>query len=522
MIIRKRPNKLFLLVIKLLVATLFYVLVLLYKSFHFLETVFEGVDFQLALYQIRSPLKGTGNEVLRLYVDNCIIHSIIITIFILGIPFILKILFTNKKWIWKIRIVDINFKITISPLFSTLQKKLYYLILTLCFVILMINSAINVGVFSYISRVNNRGTIFEDYYVEPDSVSIVFPENKRNLLLIYLESMESTYADVSIGGGKQENYIPNLTQLAMDNNNFSNTDNSFGGFNNYGLAAWTMAALLATSSGVPYLLPVEGNSMSEYDKFLPGLNTLGDILESEGYNNYFICGSDASFGGRDIFYKNHGNYTILDYYSAQDDGIIPEGYNNNFWGMEDKYLYEYAKAKLSEISQKAEPFNFTMLTVDTHHTDGYICDLCRNEHSEQYGNAISCADRQLSSFMEWACKQEWYEDTTIVVIGDHISMNTTFWDDVDENYKRSVYNCFINVPFDTSTIKFTNRSMSQLDMFPTILSSMGVRISGERLGLGTNLFSNVPTLEEELGTDYFYNEASKYSVYYDYNFVNGN
>ena len=63
---------------------------------------------------------------------------------------------------------------------------------------------------------------------------------------------------------------------------------------------------------------------------------------------------------------------------------------------------------------------------------------------------------------------------------------------------------------------------SQQDMITTILSSMGVRTSGERLGLGTNLFSNVPTLEEELGTDYFYNEASKYFVYYDYNFVNGN
>lgn len=40
----------------------------------------------------------------------------------------------------------------------------------------------------------------EDNYVDPDRVNITFPEQKRNLIYLYLESMESTYADKSSGG----------------------------------------------------------------------------------------------------------------------------------------------------------------------------------------------------------------------------------------------------------------------------------------------------------------------------------
>ena len=36
-------------------------------------------------------------------------------------------------------------------------------------------------------------------------------------------------------------------------------------------------------------------------------------------------------------------------------------------------------------------------------------------------------------------------------------------------------------------------------MFPTMLASIGVKIEGERLGLGTNLFSDKPTIMEENG-----------------------
>ena len=54
-----------------------------------------------------------------------------------------------------------------------------------------------------------------------------------------------------------------------------------------------------------------------------------------------------------------------------------------------------------------------------------------------------------------------------------------------------------------------------MDMYPTILASIGVKIEGERLGLGTNLYSGIPTIVEEIGYDYFNNEIKKTSKYYN-------
>lgn len=213
----------------------------------------------------------------------------------------------------------------------------------------------------------------------------------------------------------------------------------------------------------------------------------------------------------------HGSYEILDYISALETGFIPEGYRE-FWGMEDEKLYDYAKQKLEEISEGDQPFNFTMLTVDTHHPDGYICQLCENEFSSQYANALVCASRQLGDFIDWVKRQSWYENTTIVLMGDHLSMNNNFWDDIGD-YGRRTYNCFINVPDRVSPYKSVNREFSTMDMFPTILAAINADIEGDRLGLGTNLYSGEQTLPEKMGWDVFEQEIKLYSKYYYSNFI---
>jgi phosphoglycerol transferase len=43
---------------------------------------------------------------------------------------------------------------------------------------------------------------------------------KKNLVYIYLESMETTYASTDVGGFQDVNFIPNLTNLAFQNISF--------------------------------------------------------------------------------------------------------------------------------------------------------------------------------------------------------------------------------------------------------------------------------------------------------------
>ena len=251
--------------------------------------------------------------------------------------------------------------------------------------------------------------------------------------------------------------------------------------------------------------------MSDQTSFFDGVTTLGDILKNQGYNQAFMIGSDASFGGRDKYFNTHGNYEIDDYNWAKREKLIGQDYKV-FWGYEDEKLFSFAKQKLSSLSKDSKPFNFTMLTVDTHFIDGYKCHLCRNEFPSQYENVMACSSRQVSAFIKWCQKQSWYKDTTIVLSGDHPTMNggingNTEWKD------RKVYTAYINA--DAKRETNDNRNYATLDNFPTTLAAMGVKIPGNRLGLGVNLFSKEKTLLERYSLDHVDEEIKKKSIFMD-------
>ena len=64
-----------------------------------------------------------------------------------------------------------------------------------------------------------------------------------------------------------------------------------------------------------------------------------------------------------------------------------------------------------------------------------------------------------------------------------------------------------------------NRIFSTMDLFPTTLSAMGVKIEGNRLGLGTNLFSNEETLIQKYNETYVNLEFLKRSKFYNKNIL---
>ena len=504
--------------LNIFIIIILFILILAINSANYLLNAWGEVKFATVLYQLLSPLKGTNQEIIDQYCREALYPAI--AIIFVG-------LFLWYLWFYVFRTISFritgtflghNFSLNINSKKIQKLKILKGILGTGIFMILcvgVVERAEEIGVFEYVNSIMRSSTIFEEEYVKPENSIIEFNSKQKNLIYIYLESMESTYMDKDSGGQKDINYIPNLTQLAEENISFSSGDKNEGLLTAIN-TEWTMAAILGSTTGVPYKLPIENNSAGNYEKFLPGIVSLGDVLKDFGYQNYFMCGSPIAFGGREDFLTQHGDYTIFDYDTGLKDGLIPEGYYE-FWGFEDCKLYEYAKTKLKEVVNKGERFNFTLLTVDTHHSEGYICEKCMQEYDEQYANAISCADVQIKNFLDWIKRQEWYEDTVIVVTGDHISMNNTFFDDVE---KRTIYNCIINS--ETELLgKTKNRQACILDMFPTTLAAMGATIEGERLGLGTNLFSGKETLLEKMGADEFNRQISRYSKYYDKAFIRG-
>ncbi len=382
---------------------------------------------------------------------------------------------------------------------------------------LTVHAAFHVELVDYIVTGSQDTTLFEEKYVDPATANIQFPEEKRNLVYIVLESMETSYFSTAQGGGMDENLIPSLYALAQENVNFSH-NGDVGGFREVPGASWTIGALVSQTAGIPLKTPTLGrNNYGDEGEFLPGLHTLFNVLQQQGYQQALMVGSDSEFGGRRPYYLTHGVDHVYDLYTAWEDGPIESGYDNNFWGFEDLYLYQYAQQKLTQMAAGEAPFAFTLLTVDTHSPSGYECALCENQYEDGYANVISCADRQLAEFLSWLQAQPFYENTAVIITGDHGSMNNEFFlENMADGYERHIYNCFINAA--AAPEQTQNRNFCALDMFPTTLAAMGCTIEGDRLGLGTNLFSGTPTLMEEMGYHDFCVELTKNSAYYEENF----
>ena len=373
------------------------------------------------------------------------------------------------------------------------------------------------GLFSYVADSlsgTEAGDFVDEHYIDPAAVQVDFPEKKRNLIYIFAESMEMTFADKANGGAFERNAIPELTQLAQANEDFGGNDTALDGAIPLPGTEWTMGAMFAHTSGLPLKLALGGNAFENADAFFPSITTLGDILEAQGYNQTLMIGSPGVFGGRSLYFTDHGNYRILDYNYALENGIIPPSYKV-FWGFEDEKLFGWAKQELTSLAASQEPFNLTLLTVDTHFEDGYVCRLCGSEFGDdQYANVFACSSRQISEFVEWIQAQDFYANTTIIVCGDHTTMDTDFCANVPGDYLRKCYTCVINGAAQALP-DAARRTYSTFDMFPTTLAALGAQIPGDKLGMGVNLYAQEPTLVEDLGVDACTRELRRPSEFLD-------
>ena len=488
---------------------------LLKKIFFFLLVFLSLVSIMALLYIKRNFAFYNTNPIAQILfhvlvqIDGAnptFVKGIVIQIIVL--PLIGAIIATSSLFS-NIKLLD-KFQNTKFILFI---KKISIVLSLIVFIISFSLICKKLEVVDYIKTYTVSSTLYEDEYVEPKTANIIFPEQKRNLIYIFLESMETSDYSIEQGGAFEECFIPELYDLAENNITFNNNKGFYIAPN----TGWTVAAMIGQSSGIPLTIPVEANSFVTDNKFLPGAYSIGEILESEGYKNILTIGSEAGFGGRKDYYEKHGNYEIRDYNYALENGLVATE-DFVWWGYEDYKLYEFAKNDLLQLQESDQPFNYTMLTVDTHHNEGWVCKYCQNDFDEQLGNVYACSSRQVYEFIEWCKKQDFYENTTIVITGDHCSMDAHF-DELLTDFDRRVYFTIINPP---KGLNETNdRLICTFDLYPTTLASLGVEIEGNRLALGTNLFSNEQTLCEKYGKGKFFSEVFKNSTFYNEHILYG-
>lgn len=538
---------------KVALCLIIFLVLLLTLSYRWTTQEFGNIGFAEIVFTLNMPLQGTSSTFINSALLRVILPAVGITAGLILVIALFHLLLKKKSpEMWeKWRSI------------RGWRCAAWALVICVWLGLLVHSAEGTIGFISYFKSLTQQSNFIAEEYVNPANVKLTFPEKKRNLIYIYLESAETSSQDVANGGLMEENYIPELTELAKENISFSQSE-LLEGASVAPLCGWTMAGMVAESAGLPLKLfktgdgdfgasddetagdtsdeaanetaeeqprtaeetlalmqnqldKGEDNVMENYSSFLPGAVTLGDILKENGYRNVFMAGSDFVFGGRKNYCKLHGDYEILDYNVARRQHVIRPGYKV-WWGFEDEILYKWAKDELTALAESGEPFNFNMITADTHHQDGYVCNLCQSRYDDQYANVWRCASEQLKAFVDWCQQQPFYENTTIIVAGDHCSMDSDFYkeytyDKHDGETVRKTYNLIINSAAEPVNEK--NRLFTTLDLFPTTLAAMGVQIEGERLGLGTNLFSSEQTLAEKYGYEHMFGELKKKSLFYD-------
>ncbi|MEI6093701.1 MAG: sulfatase-like hydrolase/transferase, partial [bacterium] len=435
---------------------------------------FGEPSFEQVFYHVQFSLTGlmqADPELVKSFLKNCLIYPVVLALFV----YLYEILLNTIRKIGLKRSVLI-FKRTSYKFMRTIfgfslfffQKKLpiFFLIGASIFFLSKISF------WSYLQD-QKRKDLFSENYVEPGQITS--PQKKKNLILIYVESLETTYSDDQIFG----------TDLLTELNAKTKGASSFENYRQTSGTGWTIAAMVSTQCGIP-LQPsfYDANDFGESVKyFLPRATCLGDMLKRAGYKNVFMGGASLLFAGKGKFLKAHG-YDEL-YGKEEWEKLNQDVFDG--WGLHDDLLLNNAKKRLDELEKGPTPFNLTILTVDTHHPNGFLSDFCIKRRASNFTGIVKCTSVLLSDFIEYIYKQNYIKNTTVVILGDHLAMKNEIYEKITKDPNRTIFNKFIS----SEPLKRNREEFSHFSVLPSVLYSMGFRFKDNRLALGASGFGEL-------------------------------
>ena len=210
-------------------------------------------EFDEILFYTLNGAEHTSPDIIKNVIKSCIIPVMALTIILM--------LLTIKSKQNKFKIIK--------------NYRLIYVVII--FILSLIYTLFAFKIPTYLKNKSQETNIYDDYYISGKDINITFPNKKRNLILIVMESMENSVLSKENGGAWEYSIVPELETLALNNINFSNTENLGGGFNTYG-ATFTAGGLVATTAGIPLITPslLNGdiNSYHGTGNYLSGAYTL--------------------------------------------------------------------------------------------------------------------------------------------------------------------------------------------------------------------------------------------------------
>lgn len=327
----------------------------------------------------------------------------------------------------------------------------------------------------------------------------------KNIIILQLESVQNFVINKTLNG---KEITPNLNKFLNENITFTNMN-----MQSYSTTADS------EHSTITSLYPME-NGMSFAKYYTNTYETIFDNFNNAGYDTSYMHGNYAYFWNRGNVYSRLG----LDHLELKEQ--FADVSENISEYLSDELLYKQAVQKLNTYK---EPF-FTYIVAASSHTPFTLeglqdrskinIDVGKYKYSflGNYLEAVNYADYAFGIFIEELKNAGLYEDTAILVFGDHnglsmydeqmleflaqTDLNLT---DVDIKLNYTNVVCGMKIP---GVSKFTiDKPVTKLDIKPTFSYLCNIQ---DEFSLGTNMFASKDFVslnnERIISNRYYYDE----------------
>ncbi|WP_256992443.1 LTA synthase family protein [Paenibacillus sp. XY044] len=308
----------------------------------------------------------------------------------------------------------------------------------------------------------------------------------KNVIIVQLESFQNFLVNLKIDG---QEITPNMNKLAKGQYYFPNFNQMVGQGNT------SDAEFVVNTS---FYVPPSGAATQNYvDKKLPSLPRL---MESNGYTTATFHTNDVEFWNRGELYSSLGfqHYYDKSFYGDED---------SFFFGPSDEVLYKKTAVKLKEMDQEDKPFYAQVISMSAHHPftipeRKYHMQLPERYDGTFVGDYIRAqnyADYALGQFIDDLKKNGLWDDSLIVIYGDHMGLPLYSLDRDDKELMKEIYgheysySDMINIPLilaggSIQQPEVNNTVGGQVDILPTVANLTGVSVK-DHIHFGQDLLN---------------------------------
>jgi phosphoglycerol transferase MdoB-like AlkP superfamily enzyme len=309
----------------------------------------------------------------------------------------------------------------------------------------------------------------------------------KNIIMIQLESQQNFLMDLMIDGRE---VTPNLNKLKRESYYFSNFYQQIGQGNT------SDAEYLANTS---LYVPSNGAASQIYGrKELPGLPRL---LKELGYTSLTFHTNAVTFWDRDQLYPALGFDRYYDKAFFGEGDIVQ-------LGASDEVLYAKTAEELEKLHKQGQKFYAHIISMSNHHPFTLpeskhpmpLPDEFEDTLLGNYLQSVHYADEALGSFIERLKRNGLWEDSVIVIYGDHFGLPLYSLTRAEKQLMEDIlgreYNytdmlnvpLLIHIPGVTAGQTFANLG-GQVDIMPTIANLVGLSLE-DRIYFGQDLLNS--------------------------------